>query len=146
VSTSDVARRYGVESAVEVIGRVPHAEAIRMMRRSHLLLVLAPPNHELVLPAKVFDYLGTGSKLLALAGEGATADLLRETKAGRCFSPSDVPGLKTYLRELLEGGRYRDLRNDPGLFARFDARTVTGQLVAQLSGSVVNDAGAPLRT
>jgi hypothetical protein len=54
--------------------------------------------------------------------------------------------LKTYLRELLEGGRYRDLRNDPGLFARFDARTVTGQLVAQLSDAVVNDAGAPLRT
>ena len=103
VNTLELAQRYGIASAVEVIDRVPHAEAIRIMQRSHLLLVLAPPNHDLVLPAKIFDYLGSGSQILALAGEGATADLIRETSAGASFSPSDINGLKRYFRGLLEG-------------------------------------------
>jgi glycosyltransferase involved in cell wall biosynthesis len=139
VETLELAQRYGIRSAVEVIDRVPHAEAIRIMQRSHLLLVLAPPNHDLVLPAKIFDYLGSGSKLLALAGAGATADLIRETGAGACFSPSDVTELKRYFHGLLEGRQYQDLRNEPGSFARYDARSLTGQLVAELSGAVASD-------
>jgi len=133
VETEAVARRYGVESAVEIIDHVPHAEAIRIMQRSHLLLVLAPPNHRLVLPAKIFDYLGSGSKLLALTESGATADVMRETGGGTCFSQNDVSGLKAYLHELLTDGAYRQLRNDPESFRRYDARGLTGQLAAQLS-------------
>jgi glycosyltransferase involved in cell wall biosynthesis len=143
--TMEVARRYGIESAVEFSGRVPRAEAIRIMRRSHLLLVLAPPNHDLVLPAKIFDYLGSGSKLLALAGHGATADLMRETGAGMCVAPNDVPALKRYLGDLLKSGRYRCLRNEPASFARYDVRASAGQLAAELSRAMRGD-GLPLRT
>jgi glycosyltransferase involved in cell wall biosynthesis len=144
--TMEVARRHGVESSVEIIGRVPHVEAIQMMRRSHLLLVLAPPNHDLVLPAKIFDYLGSGSKLLALAGEGATADLIRDTGAGTCFAPNDIAGLKRCVRDLLHAGRYHDLRNEPASFSRYDARTSAGQLAAELSRATVRGDGVPLRT
>jgi glycosyltransferase involved in cell wall biosynthesis len=136
IETMELASHYGVESAIEVIDRVPQVEAIRIMQRSHLLLVLAPSNHDLVLPAKIFDYLGSGSKILAIAGAGATADLIRETDAGCCFSPDDVAGLKKYFHELLEGQRYENLRNEPGLFARYDARSLTGQLVAELSNTL----------
>jgi glycosyltransferase involved in cell wall biosynthesis len=146
VDTRDVARQYGIGAAVDVIDRVPHAEAIGIMRRSHLLLVLAPPNHDLVLPAKIFDYLGSGSKLLALAGAGATADLIRETASGVCFSHDDVAALKGYLRELLDGRRYKELRNEPASFARFDARSLTGQLVTALSEAVGHENRVPLGT
>jgi glycosyltransferase involved in cell wall biosynthesis len=146
VDTLDIARKYGIASAVEVIDRVPHGEAIRIMQRSHLLLVLAPPNHDLVLPAKIFDYLGSGSKILALAGDGATADLISETGAGACFAPSDVSALKGYFQRLLEGGRYKDLQNEPGSFARYDARVLTGQLVAELSDNMGHESRVPQGT
>ena len=58
-----------------VVLDVPHAEAVAIMQRSHLLLVLAPTNHSLMLPAKIFDYLGAGSTLLAIAEPGATLRL-----------------------------------------------------------------------
>jgi hypothetical protein len=137
VETRVVARRYGVERSVEIIERVPHAEAIRVMQRSHLLLVLAPPNHQLVQPAKVFDYLGSGSKLLALAEPGATVDLIQETGSGTFFSQKDISGLKAYLHGLITDGSFRYLRNDPEAFRRYDARRLTGQLVDELSSQQV---------
>jgi glycosyltransferase involved in cell wall biosynthesis len=145
VDTLAVARRHGVEDSVEIVDRVPHAEAVEIMRRSHLLLVLAPSNHQLVLPAKIFDYLGSGSKLLALAEPGATSDLMLETDAGRCFSQHDVHGMKEYFRELLTDGRYQELRNEPGRFARYDARALAGQLVSELSDSSAHAHAATVR-
>jgi glycosyltransferase involved in cell wall biosynthesis len=141
VETETVARRYGVAPAVEVVDRMPYAEVVPIMRRSHLLLVLAPPKNTLMLPAKIFDYLGSGSKLLALADPGATADLILETDGGKCFSQNDVAGLKKYLHELLKDGAYRSLRNDPVSFRRYDARRLTGQLAAELA----EQCGRPVR-
>jgi glycosyltransferase involved in cell wall biosynthesis len=146
VPTEVLARRYGVESDVEIIDRVPHAEAIQIMQRSHLLLVLAPPNHHLCQPAKIFDYLGSGSKLLALAEPGATTDLIQETQGGVCFSQADINGLKTYLHQLLMEGAYRQLRNDAESFRRYDARSLTQQLVAELTPQPVQPDTAAVPT
>jgi glycosyltransferase involved in cell wall biosynthesis len=145
LDTMAVAKRHGVEEAIEIIDRLPRGEVVQIMRMSHLLLVLAPQTHEMMLPAKIFDYLGSGSKLLALAGPGATADLMMETGAGRCFSPANVSGLKDYLRALLVDRRYEELRNEPGRFTRYDARTLTSQLVAELSDATPQTDAAMVR-
>jgi len=146
IDTEAVARRFGIAPAVELIDRVPYSEAVQIMRRSHLLLVLAPPKNTLMLPAKIFDYLGSGSKLLALADGGATADLLVETDGGTCFSQNDVAGLKKYLHELLKDGAYRSLGNDPASFRRYDARRLTGQLAAELAERCARAVRITLRT
>jgi glycosyltransferase involved in cell wall biosynthesis len=146
VDTETVARRHGIAPAVEVVDRVPYAEVVPIMRRSHLLLVLAPPKNTLMLPAKIFDYLGSGTKLLALADAGATADLILETDGGKCFSQNDVAGLKEYLAELLREGAYRSLRNDPASFRRYDARRLTGQLAAELAEQCARPVRVTVRT
>jgi glycosyltransferase involved in cell wall biosynthesis len=140
LDTMDVARKYGLTTVVEVIDAVPYREAIQIMQKSHLLLVLAPNHHRLVVPAKVYDYLGSGTKILALTGAGATSDLIDETGSGRCFSPDDVAGLREYLAELLQEGRFRDLRNEPGSFARYEMRRLTERLVAEMSGEIPDGA------
>jgi glycosyltransferase involved in cell wall biosynthesis len=132
-STAALVRQYGLQRVVELVGPVPYPEALEIMQRSHLLLVLAPERHRLVVPAKVYDYLGSGSSLLAIAEAGATADLIGETASGRCFSESDGPGLVSYLRTLLATGSFHDLRNDAAHFSRYDARAVTERLVAHMS-------------
>jgi hypothetical protein len=88
----------------------------------------------------VYDYLGSGTKILALTGAGATSDLIDETGSGRCFSPDDVTGLREYLAELLQEGRFRDLRNEPGSFARYEMRRLTERLVAEMSGEIPDGA------
>jgi glycosyltransferase involved in cell wall biosynthesis len=133
VDTREIAARYGLEDAVEVIDRVPYSEAVQMMRRSHLLLMLAPECHRLVLPAKIFDYLGSGSTVLAIAEPGATADFVTETRCGRCFSAQDIEGLAEYLAGLLRDGAFRQLKSDPASFSRYDVRRATGLLAAQMA-------------
>lgn len=139
VDTLSIAGRYGLSHEVEIVDRVPYSEALRIMQRSHLLLMLAPERHRLVIPAKIFDYLGSGSKILALAEPGATADLMEETQCGRCFSERDIDGIRDYLASLLEGGSFKSLRNEPQTFSSYDARAIVGRLAAEIS-----DAPAPV--
>ena len=133
IDTSSVVAKYGLDGVVELIDRVPYPEAVAMMRRSHLLLVLAPQRHELVVPAKIYDYLGTGASVMALAESGATADLMAETQCGPCFSHTDIAGIQDYLAGLLASGGFRELRNRPEVFARYDARALTARLVAEIT-------------
>jgi glycosyltransferase involved in cell wall biosynthesis len=135
VETRMMASRYGLEDVVEVIDRVPYAEAVRIMRRSHLLLMLAPERHRLVLPAKIFDYLGSGSAILAIAETGATADFMAETRCGRCFSARDVEGLTDYLESLLKDGAFRHLRTDQASFARYHVGHATKQLTNAMTNA-----------
>jgi glycosyltransferase involved in cell wall biosynthesis len=131
-ATESLIGRYGLEGVVELIDRVPHAEAVRIMQRSHLLLVLAPERHRLVIPAKIFDYLGTGVAVLALAPPGATAALVAETQCGRCFSDSDVSGIEDYLSALLADGSFRRLGNDSTSLSQYELRHVVQRLAAEL--------------
>jgi glycosyltransferase involved in cell wall biosynthesis len=133
VETSEVARRHGVEGMVDIVDRVPYSEAVRTMRRSHLLLMLAPLRHKLVVPAKIYDYLGSGTRILTLAEPGATADLMAETACGRCFSESEDAELGGYLAELVDDAAARNMRNDPRTFWRYDVRHLTGRLVAVMT-------------
>jgi glycosyltransferase involved in cell wall biosynthesis len=133
-ATADVAAEYGLASVVEVLDAVPYSEAIAIMQRSHLLLNIAPKRHRLVVGAKLFDYLGSGSRVLCIAEDGATADFMRDSNCGTCFSESDVEGLRHYLGDLLKGGRFKHLKNDVGSFQRYDFRYLTGRLVAEIGG------------
>lgn len=133
VATRSVAKRYGLERVVEVVDSVPYAEAIRIMQKSHLLLIIAPERHRLMVGAKLFDYLGSGSRILGLAEQGATADLIEATKGGRCFSLSEEAALRDYLNELIRDRRFDELKNDVEAFRHYDLRYLTGRLVAEMS-------------
>jgi glycosyltransferase involved in cell wall biosynthesis len=137
IETRVVAGRYGLEDVVEVIDRVPYSEAVRIMRRSHLLLMLAPECHRLVLPAKIFDYLSSGSAILAIAEAGATADFIAETRCGHCFSARDVEGLADYLESLLADGAFRQLKTDQASFARYHLIHATKQLTTAMTNANV---------
>jgi hypothetical protein len=129
VNTRDVVVRYGLDEVVEVLDQLPYADVVRVMQRSHLLLMLAPQRHRLVVPAKFFDYLGSGSVILGLAEPGATADLM----SGPCFPESDEAGLRNYLLGLLREKSWQTLGNDPKLFWRYDARYLTERLAAEMA-------------
>ena len=131
--TQAVAREYGLEQVVEVIPPVPYAEAVRIMQRSHLLLTIAPRRHALVVGAKLFDYLGSGSKILALADPGATTDLVAQTNSGRSFSTADVDGLREYLGDLIVNRASRSFTNDVAAFQQLDVRHLTERLAAEAS-------------
>lgn len=132
-STSDVATAYGLQNVVEVSGHVPYDKAIQVMRSSHLLLLIVPSNHSLCVPAKVYDYFGVEVKILAITEYGATFDLINETQGGRCFSPTDIGGIREYLCECMKNGNQESSRVDPSRYRPFDAKRIAQELAEALS-------------
>lgn len=131
IPISTVVARYGLESSVEVNGLMPHAEALEMIRRSHLGLLLAP-EQPMQIPAKVYEYMGLGTRILAIAKQGATRDLMVSTRCGMAFDPSDIGGIKQYLLDSMRE-RGDDLAEGiSATIGKFDVSAVVRSLSAEL--------------
>ena len=81
IPTHQLAEQYDLNGVVEVMPFIPYKKALKVIKKSHIVLLLAA-NQPLQIPAKTYDYIGAGSRILALTGEGATADLIHETDTG----------------------------------------------------------------
>ena len=59
-------KTYGVENYVEIRDTVPHIEALKLMRKAHLLLLIKNygKNSENHIPGKLFEYIGSEGKIL----------------------------------------------------------------------------------
>ena len=102
------------------------------MQRSHLALLLAP-NLPYQIPAKVYDYLAAGTRILAIAEEGGTADLLRETASGRAFHSTDVDAIADFVRsEFITRG---SAGFNAVSLARYDVKYITRELLVHLADS-----------
>ena len=131
--TVELIKREALDSVVELIGPVSYSEALETIKRSHIALLLAPDQPRQI-PAKVYDYMGLGTTILALAGAGVTTDLIRATGAGVAVDPTDVQGIKSVICQLY--GQREQLQSGgqtPSL-QRFDTQLLTGHLAEQLDG------------
>jgi glycosyltransferase involved in cell wall biosynthesis len=130
IPTAALISKYGLESSVEVCDPVPHAEALEIIRRSHLALLLAP-GLPFQIPAKAYDYLATGVRILAVAEDGGTADLIRDTGSGWAFAAEDIDGMEGFIHE--EMSRPASATPDhKAALARFDARRIAQELASHL--------------
>jgi glycosyltransferase involved in cell wall biosynthesis len=127
-TTETVVRKHRLESVVEVHDPVPHSEAVDIIRRSHLALLLAPSLPYQV-PAKIYDYLAAGTRILAIAEDGGTSDLLAETGAGSAFAGDEVDGIADFILGEI-GGDPSSRR--PVSLGRLDVQRLTEQLVGHL--------------
>ena len=100
LSVEELVRSLELDECVTIRGAVGHREALLEMRRSDLLLLLAPDQYYSI-PAKAFEYVGAAKKILCLARAGATADFVRESGHGLVVEPDNVEAIKNALRELL---------------------------------------------
>jgi hypothetical protein len=77
------------------------------MASADILLLLDSPGRRIGVPAKLYEYLGSGRPILALAEpDGDTAWALRTSGAiHRIVAPDDCQGIERALRELVEIAR-----------------------------------------
>ena len=132
--TIEIAASLGLASVVTVIDPVPYKRALEYAVNSHLLVLLAP-EQPFEIPGKAYEYLASGGDILALTDEGATADLIRKTKAGIVVEPRDIERIKDAVlecyRKWMTGGyceRSRR-RSDTNMFER---QELTKRLVSIL--------------
>ena len=108
VPMDKIVKSYGLDSVVEVADSVPYSDALQIINQSHIALLFAP-GQPFQIPAKVYDYMGAGTKVLALSGEGATANLINDTKIGKSFQATDIDGISEFIHQTVkdtESGNY----------------------------------------
>jgi glycosyltransferase involved in cell wall biosynthesis len=92
---------------VRCIGYMDHDKALEHLARSHTVLCLLDdlPGADRIYPAKIFEIMFLGRPCLALAPDGALADLVRRHALGNVIHPRDREGIHADLLSRLRAFR-----------------------------------------
>jgi len=102
----DAMSRNGLEDRLETQDYCPHEEAVQKMINSDLLLLIIPrsPNNELIITAKIFEYLASGSPILGVGPtQGDAAHVLDASERPAMFDYEDKEEIQDFIESQLEG-------------------------------------------
>ncbi|MFA6315880.1 MAG: glycosyltransferase [Elusimicrobiota bacterium] len=135
--TEEMARESGVADLVECHGPVPQAEAVRLQRRAHLLLVINwnTPGSGGGFPGKFFEYLASTRPILAIGKKGGAMDLvLRETGMGVVVSSvADIQDVIVRTYKAFAEGNSPTPGRIPGEIAKYTRENQAGILACELA-------------
>ena len=134
-------RGSSLGSAIEVVGYMPHKESIRRLLLSDAVLLVVDEyeGSDEVVPGKVYEYIGSGRPVLAVAPErSAIAELIAETESGFVAHQSNIAGIAEACGKLYQAWVTGEAAVAPNqqAIARYERKNVTGEL-AGLLGSLV---------
>lgn len=92
----------GLTSVVHIHGSLPRAQALQLLRRSHLALVLAQ-DQPMQVPAKLYETVGLGVPTLVIAEDTSAAACEARRVGAMTVDNADVDGLQSVFEKLLGG-------------------------------------------
>jgi glycosyltransferase involved in cell wall biosynthesis len=107
----------GLGEAVEILGPVSSAEAMQMINRSHLGLVLAQ-GQPTQIPAKIYESIGMGVQTLVIAESTSAAAREARRVGAVTLEPADTDGIVRLLETIWSA---RDSRVTPLAPIAYDA-------------------------
>lgn len=140
-------QHHNLADIVDIEPPVDHAEAIRIMQQSEMLLLVINrvTGADAILTGKVFEYIGSGRPVLGLGPVGGdAADVLRHSGAGTLFDWDDVEGIEAYVANAFGFGceRIPTSGAPPEGRAAYSRLDQAGQVASLLNQLVVaKDAG-----
>jgi glycosyltransferase involved in cell wall biosynthesis len=115
------------------LGHLSRAQSMALQRRAGALVLITGPNLVWELPGKLFEYIGAGRPVLALASGNEAARVVAETGIGWNVDPEDVGAIADALRRAVEGELERD-------YAPHDLDRYTYPGPAELMAEIVESA------
>ena len=99
---SDWVARLGLDGVVEFHGFIPRAKLIPRLHQADYLLLLVGFRKQAtsVMPAKMYEYLASGTKILALAPPGPAVDWINKYSAGICITEPDKGRMVSLLQDI----------------------------------------------
>jgi glycosyltransferase involved in cell wall biosynthesis len=133
-------RADGLHDVVSLGSQVPYAQSLRAMAEADILLLVDNPGRPAGVPAKLYEYIGAGRPILALADyESDVAWILSESGLPyRIAPPRDPEAIRRALCELLKDpttAAYRKADHSP---TRFTREQLSGEL-SQLLNSCLKE-------
>lgn len=128
------AERRGLAAYIDERGVVSHDEALSLMRSADILyLSHVDPKRQWVVPGKLYEYLASGSAVLALTDpDRETARIIDAVGGGVALSPEDPGTLFHALEEALAAKKLTVPERNPDALAAFERRQLTAKLAAVL--------------
>jgi glycosyltransferase involved in cell wall biosynthesis len=129
---------------VRIHGYLSHAETVALVRGAHLLFL---PMHDLpaearasIVPGKTYEYVASGTPILAAVPDGDARDLL--TEAGNAFlcDPTDVAGMAQAILARIKAVESGEAVAPPrsAVVERYEYRRLTADL-ASVFDAVIGD-------
>ena len=123
-------RAGGLRDVVSIGGQVPYAQSLCAMAEADILLLVDSPGRPAGVPAKLYEYIGAGRPILALADyESDAAWILSESGLPyRIAPPRDPEAIRRALCELLEDPATVACRKTGDSPTRFTREHLSGEL------------------
>ena len=123
---------------LEIMGYLPHHEAISHMGASSALLLVIPEaeNNRGIVTGKLFEYLAVKKPVLLLGPpDGDAAQIIRRTERGIVCDPADTANISSALEELFDDAR-REVSHYSGnsKAGSFSRKALAGKVSEVLNG------------
>lgn len=126
----------GLGDIVEFRDSIPHAEALRAQKDSHVLLLIKHDNRRYngMVPGKLYEYIGLARPILAIGLAGEALDLVEQLHRGETADPAHPGAIADALEKMYDRYRDGDLDKHYDLSPRpeFDRRLLTEKLASLL--------------
>lgn len=128
------AARRGLTAYIDERGVVSHDDALSLMRSADILFLShVDPDRQWVVPGKLYEYLASGSPVLALTHpEKETAQIIARVGGGISVSPEDPGVLLSVLAGAFAQKRLDVPPRNAAALALFERRQLTARLAAVL--------------
>lgn len=141
----DLAQRYAVEDAIEILPRIDYREGLREMLSADGLLLLQAANCNEQIPAKFYEYLRAARPIVALTDPaGDTARAARGAGVDAIAPLDDPAAIAALLSRVLDAPTRGTIPSEAAVAAK-SRRRLTGELAALLDETVALD-GVRART
>lgn len=137
----EMIKSHPLSACVKISDAMPYAQALALMKMSHVLLLYTTKEQYYGIPAKTFEYIAVGRTILCFSEGGATTELISKFGAGIVVKLDDVKVIKSAIQQLywdFSKGELDGTRLDVSMFER-DA--LTRQLATLLQGTFIKKAG-----
>ncbi len=122
-----LARAFELQFVVHTYNEVSRLEAISVQKGANFVLLLTwnDASNVGVLTGKLFEYIGSGTQILAIGFKDNAAKIVEENNLG--FASNDCQEIRNFLEDKLAKNQYHQ-KNSSQIIAQFDRKNETQKL------------------
>lgn len=130
--------KAGFKDSIEIIGYVPHEKSIEYLLQSDSLLLIVDESKESeeIVPGKVYEYIGVGKPIIAIApNNSAIASLMNDTASGEVAHQSEIDKIANIFIRYYDNWKNNLSRYNPNkqLISTYERKNAAGKLAALLN-------------
>lgn len=128
-------RKYGLSENLNLLGYLPHTEALQLQHNAQLLLLVEidRPETKAIIPGKLFEYLAAERPIMAFGPEGSDISrIISETNSGTFLCYVEESSIKLTIQNYYEQFKNKSLEVDSSKITNYSRRELTSKMAVLL--------------